>query len=76
MTSGGSAYPKVYDDTVEGHDIVLNVDQIRRWAHQLGDHVTLARIPGALHDITLSAEPVRRVAFDEISRWLGAYVEQ
>jgi alpha-beta hydrolase superfamily lysophospholipase len=75
MTSGGSAYPKVWDDTVSGHDIVLNVDQIRKWAHKLGDHVTLVRIPGALHDITLSAEPVRKAAFDEISRWLDAYVE-
>jgi alpha-beta hydrolase superfamily lysophospholipase len=75
MTSGGSAYPKVWDETVTGHDIVLNVDQIRKWAHKLGDHVTLVRIPGALHDITLSAEPVRKAAFDEISRWLDAYVE-
>jgi len=75
MTSGGSASPKVYDETVDGHDIVLNVDQIRRWAHKLGDHVTLTRIPGALHDITLSAEPVRTVVFDEMSRWLDAYVE-
>jgi alpha-beta hydrolase superfamily lysophospholipase len=75
MTSGGSAYPKVYDETVGGHDIVLNVDQIRKWAYKLGDHVTLTRIPGALHDITLSAEPVRKVAFDEISRWLDAYIE-
>ncbi|HET6627587.1 MAG TPA: alpha/beta hydrolase [Nocardioidaceae bacterium] len=75
MTSGGSRSPKVYDETVGGHDIVLDVEQIRKWAHKLGDHVTLARIPGALHDITLSAEPVRAVAFEEISRWLGAYVE-
>ncbi|HJR38796.1 MAG TPA: alpha/beta hydrolase [Nocardioidaceae bacterium] len=75
MTSGGSAYPKVWDETVTGHDIVLNVDQIRKWAHKLGDHVTLVRIPGALHDITLSAEPVRKAAFDQISRWLEAYVE-
>ncbi|MGH3586651.1 MAG: alpha/beta hydrolase, partial [Pseudonocardia sp.] len=75
MTSGGSSYPKAWDETVTGHDIVLNVDQIRKWAHKLGDHVTLARIDGALHDITLSAEPVRKRAFDEISRWLDAYVE-
>ena len=76
MTSGGSAYPKVWDGSATRHDIVLNVEQIRKWAHKLGDHVTLTRIPGALHDITLSAEPVRKVAFDEISRWLDAYVER
>ncbi|HZJ04536.1 MAG TPA: alpha/beta hydrolase [Nocardioidaceae bacterium] len=75
MTSGGSVYPRAWDDSVTGHDIVLDVEQIRKWAHRLGDHVTLARIPGALHDITLSAEPVRALAFAEISRWLAAYVE-
>jgi alpha-beta hydrolase superfamily lysophospholipase len=75
MTSGGSSYPRVWDDTVTGNDIVLDVDQIRKWAHKLGDRVTLTRIPGALHDITLSAEPVRKLAFEEISRWLDAYVE-
>jgi alpha-beta hydrolase superfamily lysophospholipase len=76
MTSGGSVYPTVWDETVDGHDLVLDVEQIRKWAHKLGDQVTLTRIPGALHDITLSAEPVRKVAFEEISRWLDAYVEQ
>lgn len=75
MTSGASAFPKVYDETVDAHDIVLNVDQIRKWAHKLGDHVTLTKVPGALHDISLSAEPVRKFAFEEISRWLVAYVE-
>jgi len=74
MTSGGSVYPKAWEDTVTAHDVVLDVEQIRKWAHKLGDHVTLTRIEGALHDVMLSAEPVRNRAFDEISRWLDAYV--
>ena len=75
LTSGGSTYPKLWDETATGHDIVLDVEQIRKWAHKLADHVTLTRVPGALHDITLSAEPVRTAAFAQISRWLDAYVE-
>lgn len=75
MTSGGSAYPRTWDESATRHDIVLDVEQIRKWAHKLGGHITLVKIPGALHDITLSKEPVRKVAFDEISRWLDAYVE-
>jgi alpha-beta hydrolase superfamily lysophospholipase len=75
LTSGASAYPKEWDETVTGTDIVLNVDQIRKWAHKLADHVTTVRVPGALHDVTLSREPVRKLAFAEISRWLEAYVE-
>jgi alpha-beta hydrolase superfamily lysophospholipase len=46
------------------------------WAHKLGEHVTLARIHGALHDVTLSRLEVRERAFAEITRWLEAYVER
>jgi len=70
LTSGASAAPKEWDDTVDCHDIVLDVEQIRRWSHKLGDHVTTVRIPGALHDVTLSRLPVRSRAFEEIRRWL------
>ncbi|HEX6516726.1 MAG TPA: alpha/beta hydrolase [Nocardioidaceae bacterium] len=75
LTSAASANPKTWDDTVTVHDIVLDVEQIRKWAHKLGDQVTLAKIPGALHDVTLSREDVRRRAFDRIDRWLTAFVD-
>jgi alpha-beta hydrolase superfamily lysophospholipase len=75
LTSAASANPKTWDDTVTVHDIVLDVEQIRKWAHKLGDQVTLVKIPGALHDVTLSREDVRRRAFDRIDRWLTAFVD-
>ena len=75
LTSGGSASPTVWDESVTGHDIVLDVGQIRQWAHRLGSRVSLVSVPGALHDLTLSAEPVRARVFDEIGRWLDAYVD-
>ena len=76
LTSGASLHPREWDEVVTEHDIVLDVEQIRKWAHKLGHHVTLARVKGALHDVTLSREPVRKRAFDEISRWLDAYVDR
>jgi alpha-beta hydrolase superfamily lysophospholipase len=76
LTSASSAAPQEWDDTVTSADIVLDVEQIRRWAHKLGEHVTLARVPGALHDVTLSARPVRERVFETIGRWLGAFVHQ
>jgi alpha-beta hydrolase superfamily lysophospholipase len=76
LTSGASAHPRTWDDTCASHDIVLDVEQIRKWAHKLARHVTSVRIEGAVHDVTLSREPVRGVVFDEISRWLAAYVER
>jgi alpha-beta hydrolase superfamily lysophospholipase len=56
-------------------DIVLDVEQIRRRAPLLGHHVSLAMIDGALHDVTLSPEPVRTAVFDELDTFLGAYAE-
>ena len=74
LTSGASAHPKAWDDTVDCHDIVLSVDQIRQWAPKIAEHVTLVKVHGALHDVTLSCKPVREKAFEEISRWLDTYV--
>jgi len=76
LTSGASSFPREWEDNVSQHDIVLDVEQIRKWAHKLGSHVTLARVEGALHDVTLSAEPVRHRVFDQINRWLDAFVPE
>jgi alpha-beta hydrolase superfamily lysophospholipase len=41
----------------------------------LGRHVTLAQVDGAMHDVTLSRPDVRKVVFDEVARFLTAYVD-
>jgi alpha-beta hydrolase superfamily lysophospholipase len=74
LTSALSGRPKEYDESCSRTDIVLDVELIRKWGHKLADRVTLVRVEGALHDVTLSREPVRRRAFDEISRWSDAYL--
>ena len=74
LTSGATAWPQEMGEDVHGHDIVLEVDQIRRWAPSLGRHVTLVSIDGARHDVVLSREPVRSRVYDEIARWHAAYV--
>ena len=33
---------------------MLDVELIRKWAHKLADHVTLVRVDGAIHDVTMS----------------------
>lgn len=55
-------------------DAVLSVADIVRWAPYLGRHVTLLRINGGMHDLTLSAPAVRAELFSELSRWTAAYV--
>jgi alpha-beta hydrolase superfamily lysophospholipase len=74
LTSGRSGRPKTYDDTCASTDIVLDVEQIRRWAHRLSDHVTLVRVEGALHDVTMSRAPVRAAAFAQVDRWREAFL--
>ncbi|GGK38410.1 alpha/beta hydrolase [Pilimelia terevasa] len=64
-----------WHDDVTSSDAVLNVAHMARWAPQLGRHVTLVRIAGGLHDLTLSAPPVQAEVFAEWGRWLGAYLE-
>ena len=74
LTSGASSFPREWHEDVDRHDIVLDVEQIRKWAHKLGPHVTVTRVEGALHDVTLSAEPVRHRVFEQVTRWHDAFV--
>ena len=55
--------------------MVLDVERMRRRAPRLSRHVTIAQVPGALHDVTLSPEPARTKVFDEVQRFLAAYVD-
>lgn len=72
--SGASYRRPAWDDSVHDADAVLNVDHIARWAPALGRHVTVVRIDGGKHDLTLSREPARKRFFDEVDRWIGAYL--
>lgn len=76
LTSTRSARPRsIEDPDAFSTDIVLDVEQIRRRAPMLGRHVTLAQVEGAMHDVTLSRPDVRKVVFDEVARFLTAYVD-
>ncbi len=72
--SGTSWRTLTWNDAAHDHDIVLNINHMARWAPALGSHVTLVRIDGGKHDLTLSREPARQRFFAETDRWLRAYV--
>jgi len=65
---------KRWSDAARTADAVLNVEHIVRWSAGLGPLVTIARIEHGLHDLALSAPAVRQRYFDEIARWLRAYL--
>jgi alpha-beta hydrolase superfamily lysophospholipase len=72
MASARSARGKNGDLT--SADAVLNADDIARWSTRIGPHVTCVRVDGGMHDLALSAEPVRAKFFEELDRWLRAYM--
>ena len=55
-------------------DTIVDADATARRAIGLGALVTVARFDGGVHDLTLSAPPVREQVFAALRRWLGGYV--
>ena len=75
LSSAVSGSPVKTPDAVHNADVVLNVEQIRRWASSVGRNVTSIAIEGARHDVVLSVPEVREAVYAEVDRWLAAYVE-
>lgn len=74
LLSARSTPPVRWSDEMMRSDTVLDVVGVAARVPQLGRLATLARIDGALHDVTLSAPEVRETVWFEIRRWFGAYV--
>ncbi len=76
LLSAASTFSRTWHEGLREVDTVLNVEVTAQRAVQLGQHVTVVRIAGALHDVLLSARPAREQAFTEVARWLSAYGPQ
>ena len=68
-----SDFRRKWSEELRTADVVLDVDTLAARASNLGRHVTLVRVEGGMHDLTLSDEPARGRYFAEVRRWLGAY---
>lgn len=75
LSSDRTTLPKEMGEDVHSSDIVLDVEQIRRWAPTVSRHVTSVVVEGARHDVVLSRPEVRSRVYAEIGRWLAAYAE-
>jgi alpha-beta hydrolase superfamily lysophospholipase len=62
-----------WSEDMRSADVVLDVELLARRSVQLGPVVSVVRIAGGVHDLTLSAPPVRARLYAEISRWTAAY---
>ncbi len=74
LSSARSSFTGPSEDDVRSSDIVLDVEQIRRWASSVGRHVTSVAVEGAVHDMVLSRPEVRREVYSVLERWLDAWV--
>lgn len=62
--------PVQWEESMTSTDTVLDVDEIALAATRIGNLVTLARIPGAIHDVYISAPKPRAHAFQTLDQWI------
>lgn len=63
-----------WSEEMKRTDAVLDVEEVAHRVPNLGSLVTLVRLDGALHDVTLSAPDVRETLWSEVTRWFHGYV--
>lgn len=71
MHSSKSIKIKRYSKKAMTHDIVLDIEDIKKVGKKLGNKVKLVEIQNAQHDIFLSPKPVRENGFDKMFAWLS-----
>ena len=74
LVSASSTLSVTWSEQMLESDSVLVVEEIAEQSLRLAPTVTVAKIPGAIHDVLLSRPPVRAYAFGEIARWARAYL--
>jgi len=73
LTSDRTIISPRWSEDMRQADIVLDVELLARRAPHLGPVVTIARIAGGIHDLTLSGPAPRAHFYREITRWLAGY---
>jgi alpha-beta hydrolase superfamily lysophospholipase len=63
-------HAKAWSERAMVTDTVLDVEHIARWAPKLGGQVTTLAVDGGMHDLFLSAEPVREKVFTAVDGFL------
>ncbi|MDN5558771.1 MAG: lysophospholipase [Ruaniaceae bacterium] len=74
LMSARSVLPSKWDPVLRHVDSVLDGTTMAERAVQLGAHVTVVKIDGAVHDVLLSERPVRAAALEELARFVRGYV--
>lgn len=70
MRSDKSYFTRKWSERVDRADVVLDVKQIARWAGCLGGATTVVPIPDGRHDLFLSLDEPRKLAYATVDEWL------
>lgn len=70
LRSRTSRFSREWRPEVDVADAVVDVRHIQRWAGCFGDRTVVVPIQDGRHDLYLSLEQPRAVAFEETARWL------
>jgi alpha-beta hydrolase superfamily lysophospholipase len=73
VACSATSYRGPYADAAHHADAVLDVEHIARYGPRLGTAVTVLRVEGGKHDLTLSAAPVRERLFTDLGDWLETH---
>lgn len=74
MASARSSIGATWNESMMTSDSVLDVNLMVQRGLLLGPSVTVLRFDGALHDVLLSAAPVRRQVYAQLDQWSAAYL--
>ena len=70
MHSARTSYPKKFNTDVQRSDVILNIKHIAKYAQKIKGDVTVIAIKDGLHDLVLSAPPVRATVYKKLFQLL------
>ncbi|MEG0483119.1 MAG: alpha/beta hydrolase [Acinetobacter sp.] len=71
MHSHKTTYPKKFNQDAQTTDVILEVKDIIKYGNKLQGDVTVMTIQNGLHDLVLSAPPVRAEVYQKLFGWLA-----
>ncbi len=74
MRSHQTKNPKKFNIDAQTSDVILDVKDILKYSNKIQGSVTVMTIQNGLHDLVLSAPPVRAEVYEKLFRWLDSNI--
>lgn len=70
MHSSRTTYPRKFNHDAQSSDVILDVKHIAKYAQKIKGDVEIVSVKDGLHDLILSAKPVRTQVYQTLFQWL------